>query len=234
MILAAGLGTRLRPLTNRLPKALVPVAGVPMLEILLQRMELAGFTQVAVNAHHVASQVKDFLVQFRQRTTLQLYYSYEPIILNTGGGIKKMLDFFADETPILVHNVDILTALDYGELVRHHIATGAQATLVIHRHATDRPLTFDSNNQFLGRAHRPMKSQGSDFSFCGIQVIQPSLFRTVKENIFYSIDLYVKAAASGEIIKGYDISGQYWRDIGTLDDLEMAARDIKQDFFQLP
>lgn len=233
MILAAGLGTRLRPLTNKLPKALLPVAGTPMLEILLRKMERAGYTQVAVNAHHFASQLENFLEHFQPSTSMQIYYSYEATILDTGGGIKKMLEFYLDETPILVHNVDVVTAMDYRALYQFHRDAGIRATLVVNKRKTARPLAFDVNNQLLGKATPSAEKNGLKFGFCGIQVIQPSLFRTIAHDIFYSIDVFVDAARAGSVIKGYDISGFYWRDIGTLEDLERIERDIKEGIFKL-
>ncbi|MBN1465213.1 nucleotidyltransferase family protein [candidate division KSB1 bacterium] len=232
MVLAAGLGTRLLPITTSLPKALVPVAGTPLLGIILHRLKAHGFTHVAVNAHHHAKQVKHFLQHFAEQNDVTLYLSQEPVLLDTGGGIRKMLDFFDKDAPILVHNVDVLTTLHYAHLMRAHIDSRAAATLVINRRQTDRPLSFSSQGDFLGRLTNFQENEVL-FGFCGIQVIQPFLFRRIDADRFYSIDAYEKAAQAGFLIRGYDITTCYWRDVGTPGDLQAAEKDIQQERFTL-
>jgi NDP-sugar pyrophosphorylase family protein len=230
MILAAGLGTRLRPLTDKIPKALVPIGDTPILGIVLEKLLRSGFTHIAVNAHHHSEQVRDYLAAYKTDKNIYLDYSYEPTILDTGGGIKRMLAFFRDaETPILVHNVDILSALNFRDLMRHHVKARAAATLVVNKRQTDRPLSFTDKMEFLGRSRGDLKKGDTkDFGFCGVQVIQPALFRDIDKDKFYSIDVYVNAAKEQEKIIAYDISGIYWRDIGTTDDLDLAEMDYRQ------
>ncbi|MBN1559902.1 nucleotidyltransferase family protein [candidate division KSB1 bacterium] len=231
MILAAGLGTRLRPITENVPKALAPLCGRPLLEIVLTKLQHQGFTHVAVNAHAHAEQMQDFLRDYAAQSNMHLTLSPEPVLLDTGGGIKKMLDCFSDQAPILVHNVDVLTNLPYAQLMQAHAESGAAATLVINRRRTSRALAFTSQGDFIGRRH-DLKNAAL-FGFCGIQVIQPFLFRRIDADRFYSIDAYEKAAQQGFVIRGYDITGDYWRDVGTPANLQAAEREIQQKLFFL-
>ncbi len=234
IILAAGFGTRLHPVTEKIPKALVPVVNVPLLEIQLRRLELFGFTHVALNTHHLSDQILDFVHTFHNNTLMTINCSIESKILNTGGGIKKMLSFFPHDQPILVLNVDILSSLDYKELLNYHTHSNAKATLVVNNKKTDRPLAFSKENRFLGRVgeideHKLFQS----VNFCGIQVIQPQLFATIENEKFYSIDVFIKSAQRGDKIISYDISDRYWRDLGTVHDLEMAKQDIEAGLFKI-
>ena len=231
MILAAGFGARLRLLTDKIPKALVPIGGEPILGIVLNKLIRCGFTHIAVNAHHHADQVRDFLADFTTEKNVHLFYSYEPVILDTGGGIKKMLTFFTDsKAPILVHNVDILSDINFRDLMHYHARARAAATLVVNKRQTDRPLSFTDQLEFIGRSRKDVKSGDTrEYGFCGIQVIQPTLFRDIKRDRFYSIDVYVNAAREKEKIIAYDFSDCYWRDIGTIDDLALAERDFRKE-----
>ncbi len=233
MILAAGFGSRLRPLTDTMPKALVPLGQKTILEHQIKRLEKFGFTEVAVNAHHFADQVKNVLDSIKSSTHLGIHYSFEPEILNTGGGIKKMLEFFPDNHPVLIQNVDILCAMNYQSLFEYHRQAEAEATLVINKNQTDRPLAFSDESDLLGRAQGSPQDILNHFCFCGIQVIQPDLFRTIKDDKFYSIDVYCKAAQTTAKIKGYDITGTYWRDIGTENDLKAAEHDLQFGTFEI-
>lgn len=232
MVLAAGFGTRMRPLTDRLPKALLPIHGKPLLQLILNQLRSRGFDKIVVNAHHHAEQIKAFIEQFPHRREFELYFSYEPMILDTGGGIKKMLSFFPGDNPILVHNVDILSACDLKQIMAHHLSQQADATMVLHSNPTDRSLAFDTNLRLLGRSDTVQNRDCQHFGFCGIQVVQPHLFHAEKEPRFYSIDLYIRAAQHNQKIIGYPITGVYWRDIGRPEDVHAAEEDILSGRFQ--
>jgi len=224
MILAAGFGTRLRPLTDSLPKALVPVAGKPLLQHQLEYLQHAGFDHIAVNAHYLADQVKTFL----DSSHAHIDYSFEKTILNTGGGIKKMLHFFPANEPILVINVDILCAMNLPGLMQHHLKYKADATLVINKRTTSRPLLFDEQMHFIGRGTNQSHEACMSYGFCGIQVIQPELFSSRLEDIFYSIDVYIDAARQGKKIIGFELdTGTYWKDVGKMQDILQAEKDLK-------
>ncbi len=233
MILAAGFGTRMQALSQNTPKALIHVDGRPLLHIALRQLEQAGFDEIAVNAHHHAGQIRQFLENYGKKSTARIHYSFENRILNTGGGIKRMLGFFRKDEPILVQNVDILCNIDYSDLFARHIEQNADATLVINKRETDRPLCFGMGMDFRGRGKRGCPRDGRNYGFCGVQVIMPSLFREINEDAFYSIDVYIDAVRQGKRIMGYDIGERYWRDIGRPEDVEQARRDIKSGLLQL-
>ncbi|MDZ7370365.1 MAG: nucleotidyltransferase family protein [candidate division KSB1 bacterium] len=227
MILAAGYGRRLAPLTNTIPKALVSIGGRPLLEIVLRRLETEGFTEIAVNLHHLADQVREFLETYRRTTKASIYLSYEPELLDTGGGIKKMLDYLPGDDPILVHNVDVLSDCPLDQVMEHFKSLpSCDALLVALDQLTDRPLCFDQNMNFRGRGDHLPTEACRHYAFTGIQVIRPDLFRIYPEKKFYSIDLYLWAAALGRTIKGLLFPGTWWRDLGTLSDLAAAERDL--------
>ena len=136
MIFAAGLGSRLKPLTDNMPKALVPVAGKPMLEHVILKLKAAGFDQIVINIHHLGQQIIDFL-QANNNFGVQIYLSDErDYLLDTGGGIKKATRFLMGDEPFLVHNVDILSNVDLRQFYRHHAEGKALATLLVSQRKT--------------------------------------------------------------------------------------------------
>ncbi|MDZ7315612.1 MAG: nucleotidyltransferase family protein [candidate division KSB1 bacterium] len=227
MILAAGYGKRLAPLTNSIPKALVPIGGRPLLEIVLRRLESQGFTEIVVNLHYLADQVREFLDAYRPTAKASIYLSYEAELLDTGGGIKKMLDYLPGDDPVLVHNVDVLSDCPLDQVMQQfNSLPSCDALLVALDQLTDRPLCFDENMNFRGRGDHAPNGACRHYAFTGIQVIRPFLFREYPEVKFYSIDLYLWAAASGRTIKGLLFPGTWWRDLGTFADLAAAERDM--------
>jgi len=155
MILAAGLGTRLRPLTEDRPKALVTVAGRTMLEIALHRLRSFGVHEVIVNTHHHAAMIADYL-QANRNFGMSIQISHEPVLLDTGGGLKNAAPFFLDSSasldePFILHNVDVLSTIDLERMVRFHIERQALATLAVQDRATSRQLLFNQQGQLCGR-----------------------------------------------------------------------------------
>ncbi len=240
IILAAGLGTRLMPLTETRPKALLKLAGLPLLEILINKLLHSGFTEIAVNTHHHAGQVSLFLNQYMNNNKLKLYISHEEKLLDTGGGIKKMLRFFGQKEAVLVHNVDIISNVDLKSLFAYHIKSGADTTMAIQSRKSGRPLLFDEQLHLCGRVHpqtgdynlviKPT-SQVSQYAFCGIQVIDPAIFINYPDDRFYSIDVYLKNTARGKSIRGMILNDVYWNDIGTVDKLKTAEQDILNEYY---
>ena len=223
MVLAAGLGTRLRPLTNDRPKALVQVAGRTLLEITLARLRSFGVTDVIVNVHHFAEQV----VAFRESVNnlgLRIAISVEEQLLDTGGGLKKAAHFFLEgpPEPFLVHNVDVISTIDLGRMVQDHRNAGALATLAVQQRSTSRRLLFDDRGELCGRqtgdqpaemARPAQHTRPSAFS--GIHVISPRLLRMLsEEGAFPIIDAYLRLAAQGEHIRAFEADGARWRDLG--------------------
>ena len=234
MVFAAGLGTRLRPLTDDRPKALVTIAGRTLLDITLARLRSFGVREVIVNVHHFADQVVAYLAA-NQNFGMRIEVSREEVLLDTGGGLKKAAWFFleagsgADE-PFLIHNVDVLSTIDLARMAQFHAQHNALATLAVAERVTSRPLLFDAKGQLLGRgaANEAGDTSLETLAFGGIHVVSPRIFAKLEEEgAFPIIDAYVRLAARGETILGFRADGAYWRDLGRPDDLIAAERDIE-------
>lgn len=236
MILAAGLGTRLRPLTNDRPKALVEINGRSLLEITLARLRRFGIREVIVNVHHFA----DLMVEYLDGHDfgMKIEISREEELLDTGGGLKKAAHFFlekASDEPFIVHNVDVLSSIDLARMVQFHRDTGALATLAVQQRPTSRPLLFDDRLQLCGRASESSGAEmaGSAFNcralaFCGIHVIAPHIFPLMTEEGGFSIiDVYLRLAMQGQKISGFDSDQYYWRDVGKPESVRQAADDFR-------
>jgi NDP-sugar pyrophosphorylase family protein len=232
MVLAAGLGTRLRPLTNDRPKALVEVGSRTMLEITLERLRASGVNEVIINTHHFAEMMFDYL-NSRNNFGIRIEISREEVLLDTGGGLKKAAWFFLEgssDEPFILHNVDVISNIDLARMVRFHQDQGALATLAVQARPTSRPLLFDENGLFRGRASRGDSSNGlgmQALAFSGIHVISPRIFERISEqDVFSIIDTYVRLTAEGERIIAFRADEYYWRDLGRPESVEQAARDL--------
>jgi NDP-sugar pyrophosphorylase family protein len=241
MVLAAGLGTRLRPLTNDRPKALVEVAGRTMLQITLERLRAFDIRDVIINAHHFADQIAAYL-KANRNFGMRLEISREDVLLDTGGGLKKAAYFFLDDPgsasePFILHNVDVISSIDLRRMLATHRERAALATLAVQKRETSRYLLFDERMQLCGRrAGRDGKDQwvvsskaGEALAFCGIHVISPRIFSLMTEQgIFSIIDVYLRLAAAGETIMAFRADEYYWRDLGKSAQIQQAAADLKQ------
>ncbi|MDR3747975.1 MAG: nucleotidyltransferase family protein [Acidobacteriota bacterium] len=240
MILAAGLGTRLRPLTDNRPKALVEIAGRTMLEITLSRLRESGVSEVIVNIHHFADMVVDYL-KAHDNFGMRIEVSREKLLLDTGGGLKKSAWFFQEdgeltEQPFVLHNVDVLSTVDLQRMVELHTRSGALATLAVQNRQTSRYLLFDEHLQLWGQrsAHggeseivRPSERPQA-LAFSGIHVISPRIFDLMTEDRAFSIvDCYLRLAAAGKKIVGCNVDGAYWTDLGTPENVARASDYLK-------
>jgi len=239
MILAAGLGTRLRPLTDDRPKALVEVAGRTLLEIALARLRSFGVREVIVNTHHYGDMIADYL-EAHDNFGLHIEVSREEALLDTGGGLKKAAHFFLDsngslQEPLILHNVDVLSTIDLGHMMRFHAEHGALATLAVQDRETSRYLLFDEHGQLCGRrAGRKGKHElvrpsleVQALAFSGIHVISPQLFAKMgEEGAFSIITTYLRLATEGERIIGFRADECYWRDLGRPENVTQAALDL--------
>lgn len=213
MIFAAGLGTRLKPLTDHMPKALVPVAGRPMLEHVILKLKAAGFNELVINIHHFGEQILDFL-RANQNFGLTIHISDErDCLLDTGGGIRKAEPFFRGNEPFLVHNVDILSDTDLKALYEYHRQSGNDATLLASRRKTVRYLLFDDEKRLCGWINKDTlqtKPEGfaynpehhREYAFSGIHVISPSLFHYMDERWtgkFSIMDFYLQTCHEARI-----------------------------------
>lgn len=236
MIFAAGLGTRLKPLTDHMPKALVPVNGRPMLEHVILKLKQSGFNELVINIHHFGEQIIDFL-EANQNFGLTIHISDErEQLLDTGGGIKKAAPFFQGNEPFLIHNVDILSDTDLKALYEYHLHSGNDATLLASKRTTARYLLFDKQAYLRGWVNKDTgqtKPEGfeydatkyQEYAFSGIHVISPSLFRYMDEQWkgkFPIMDFYLQTCGEARI-GGCLTEEIHLIDIGKPETLEKAA-----------
>ena len=236
MVLAAGLGTRLRPLTNDQPKALVRVGARTLLEITLKRLREFGVRDVIINVHHFADMVAEYL-KGNGNFGMHVEISREETLLDTGGGLKKAGWFFAgDSEPFILHNVDVISTIDLGEMLRFHNDRQGLATLAVKDRPTSRYLIFDDDMHLCGRRLvREQKldmvrsaSQSHELAFAGIHIISPRfLSMMTEEGTFSIITSYLELAGRGERILGFRADAYIWRDLGTLESLKKAAAELE-------
>ena len=243
MILAAGLGTRLKPLTDTMPKALVPVAGTPLLDINIRRLQQQGYDRFVVNVHHFAQQIRDY-VALQDYAPQVLFSDETEQLLETGGGMKKAQQLFRDDEPILTHNVDILDNVDYEWVRRQHLPD-EDAVLLVSRRKTQRYLLFDNAMHLMGWTNvatgeikspyeyvrRTGLSQHGEalnmFAFSGIHSFSPRLFPLMDRfpDRFSIIDFDLSVCHRSHIV-GLVKDDLRLLDVGKLDTLEQAERFV--------
>jgi NDP-sugar pyrophosphorylase family protein len=244
MVLAAGLGTRLRPLTNDRPKALVEVGGRSLLEITLARLRDFGINDVIINVHHYADMVIDH-VKAAGNFGMHIEFSREDVLLDTGGGLKKAARFLSEsadandeEEPFILHNVDVISTIDLGRLVESHKKNNALATLAVQERKTSRYLLFDEYAQLCGRRFVKeekteivgLSQHMTELAFTGVHVISPRIFPLLtEEGIFSIIPAYLRLAAQGEKILAFRADEYYWRDLGKPENIRQAEQDMKDN-----
>jgi NDP-sugar pyrophosphorylase family protein len=245
MVLAAGLGTRLQPLTNDRPKALVEVAGHTLLELTLARLKSYGIVEVIINTHHLADKVAHYLSE-HDNFGMRIEISREELLLDTGGGLKRAAHFFtgneARNEPFLLHNVDVLSDIDFASMLRHHRDTGALATLAVQDRPTSRYLLFDEAGRLCGRRSgldgpieqvreaRELRPR----AFSGIHIISPRIFDLMSElGVFSIIPVYLRLATAGESIISFPSDRFYWRDLGRLEQIAAAFNDLESGHYKL-
>jgi NDP-sugar pyrophosphorylase family protein len=236
MIFAAGLGTRLKPYTETMPKALVQVAGMPMIEILIKHLILNGITDIIVNVHHFADQVIGFLNQNNSFGANITISNESGLLLDTGGGLKNASWFFNDNQPFLVQNVDVVCDINYPDFLETHCKNKALATLAVSSRETSRRFLFDSSMQLCGwensknneqRMARPQSENLTRFAFSGIHILDPAIFTMMPQiGKFSIIDSYLEIAATKKIV-GFVHDPDYWIDMGKPDELLKAEKLLK-------
>ena len=243
VILAAGLGTRLRPLTDDRPKALVEVAGASILQHLIYKMKSVGFTHIVVNVHYMGEQIIEFLKR-NDSFGIRIDVSDErDLLLDTGGGIARALRFFDDDKPVLVHNVDVVSDINLGEI--YSLAEGSDTLLLVQNRNSSRMLYFDDNMSLKGWMNLKSgekKSPFLDFSpekyapyaFSGIHVINSAMARKMKdvEGAFPLIPFYLENADSMNIRATLFPEKGRWVDAGTPEALERATEILKNINFK--
>lgn len=234
MILAAGRGTRLRPLTNHCPKALVEIAGRTLLQIALEKLGSVGISEVIINAHHFADAIVEYL-QKNHNFGLRIEISREEELLDTGGGLKKVSWFFAgDSEPFLLHNVDVISTIDLRRMVQFHQEHQPLATIAVQARNTARSLLFDQQGQLRARQQGEVPAGMLALAFSGVHVISPRLFGMItEEGAFSIIDSYCRLAAQGERLLAFRADDYYWQDLGKPENLLQAEKDIQNGKVQL-
>jgi NDP-sugar pyrophosphorylase family protein len=242
MILAAGLGTRLRPLTENRPKALVEIAGRTLLEITLARLRSFGIRDAIINVHHFAGMILDYL-ESHKNFGMNIVVSCEDVLLDTGGGLKQAGYFFLEhsagrEEPLLLHNVDVISTIDLRSMVQFHTEHQPLATLAVQDRKTSRYLLFQEASELCGRRFgqdstselvRPSQ-RVQPLAFCGIHVISPRFLTMMsEEGAFSIITSYLRLAGAGEKILGFRTDEYYWRDLGTPENVAQATEDLQQN-----
>ncbi|HRZ42338.1 MAG TPA: sugar phosphate nucleotidyltransferase [Bacteroidales bacterium] len=229
LILAAGLGTRLMPYTEKIPKALVPVAGKPMILHLLERLACKGIHEFVVNLHHHADVLQQYLEQLTVPGISIAFSDERDALLDTGGALKRAAAHFDDGQPFLVHNVDVWSGTDPFAMLQYHQQTGAIATLAVRNRETKRKLLFDAGGKLAGRItadgkHEWVKNPSdkcTPVAFSGIQIVSPAIFRHFPSSSrFGLVEFYLRAAAAGDPVVPYLHDEDLWADLGTIEKIK--------------
>lgn len=233
MILCAGLGTRLKPITDTIPKALVKVGNAELLEICIKNLKSQGISEILINVHHFANQIKNFLEE-NNNYSVNISISDETgKLLDTGGGLKNAAWFFDDGEPFLLHNVDVISSLNLKTLYDFHINSKALATLAVRERESSRYLLFNSENILCGwknvRTNEIVSFANieslKEFAFSGIHIIDPKIFSIMPdEDIFSIIDLYLEVMKSNNIF-GYVDANSFWIDAGNPESLRLSEEN---------
>ena len=232
MILAAGLGTRLKPLTDETPKALIEISGRTLLEIAIRNLIEYGFNKIVINVHHHADKVKNFLES--NTFAADIFISDESdLLLDTGGGIKNALQYF-DNLPVLIHNVDIISNLDLNEFYNYHLSDDSLSSLVVSKRISSRYLLFNDENILCGwedvkKNEKIIVRENKNYeqlAFNGIHIINPELIKKFPEEKVFSVIKAYLLLAQREDILAYICNDIKWMDVGKLDSLKRAEEMI--------
>lgn len=235
MILAAGLGTRLKPLTDDRPKALVEIGGITLLEHTIAKLIDSGFDEIVINVHHFSEMLTSFISS--KDFGVKIHISDESDkLMDTGGGIVKAMQFLDGDEPFLVHNVDIITDIDLNLLYSSHRQSVALSTLAVGKRESSRVFLFDSNmnlsgwqNNLTGKKIIPDSTRQplTEYAFSGIHVISPSFFNLItSKGPFSIVDAYLSLCCRNSI-KGYDVSNNFVLDVGKPQSIAFAEEYLK-------
>lgn len=234
MIFSAGLGTRLRPLTNDRPKALVEVCGKTLLKHCIEMLIDNGATRIVINVHHFADLMKEYISKLQYGIDIQISDESD-LLLDTGGGLKKATRLFSGDSPIVIANVDILTNINLKAMMQRHLSANADATLAIRQRNSSRYLLFDSALQLKGwqntKTGESIYVDTTDglaqYAFSGIHIMSPSLFdKFPADDVFPIIPHYLNLARTHKI-QGYTHQDDYWFDCGSVEKIAEAEAFLK-------
>ena len=232
-ILAAGLGTRLKPLTDHRPKALVEVNGVTLLELAINKLQQSGVHRIVVNVHHFGQQVIDFL-DSRTWEAEVVVSDERQLLMDTGGALKQAAPLFSGTEPIVVHNVDILSNLNLTAVLESHRAQKALATLCVSRRTTGRQLLFTPEGKLCGWRNRQMGDElwtdvphpdATELAFSGISIVEPQLLDLLPpaNHPYPVIPCYLEIAKT-HIINAFEHPAEHWLDVGKPETLAQAEQ----------
>jgi NDP-sugar pyrophosphorylase family protein len=237
LLLAAGYGTRLRPLTDHTPKPLIDVGGTPVLERVARRLVDAGADRLIVNVNHLADRIEAFVAERGGLGAETLISREEPEPLETGGALRAAAALFRGDAPFFVHNADVLSDIPLRALYEAHRAADPLATLAVMERPSARQLLFDDDG-LLGRVDdgrgvdlrvRAPRGDVRRRAFAGVHVVSPRIFALLTERGAFSIlEPYLRLAEAGERILPFSVDGCRWLDIGKPEQLEEARRTFAE------
>ncbi len=226
MILAAGYGTRLKPFTDTLPKALVQFKGKPMIENVIAKLEFAGIKNIIINTHHHHEKMLEYFECRKSSSNIHLIYEKE--ILGTGGAIKNAEKYLSASTDFIIYNTDVDCDIDLDALEDFHLQNKAIVTLIVQNRKTSRYLLTDQDGLLVGRTENGVNKFYSNIenrtvgkkAFCGMHILNISIFDYISQGINIDIiPIYIAMLKQGLAINTFDISGKYWKDIGIPENL---------------
>ncbi|MFH1610397.1 MAG: sugar phosphate nucleotidyltransferase [Patescibacteria group bacterium] len=235
LILAAGFGTRLQPITNKIPKALVEIKGKTFLERAILYLQRNHIEEILINTHHFAEQIQNFLKN--KKFGIPVRTIFESEILDTGGAIKNTKYFLQNSDPFVVYNVDVITDLNLKPAIDFHKKNNNLATLLVKERPTQRPFIVDANNLIVG--HKNLKLNETrmikkdfqkslhDVGFLGIHILSPNIFNLMpQENVFGATPFYLDLIEKGQDINIFDCGDCFWEDVGSL---EKIIQEVEKD-----
>jgi NDP-sugar pyrophosphorylase family protein len=236
MILAAGLGTRLQPLTDSIPKALLKLNEKPLIYHVIQKLKYSDVNKLIINVHHHADQIINY-IKDHNYFNMTIEISNEQDLLDTGGGLKKASYFFDDGRPFILHNVDVISSINLKHMVEYHIDKDNMVTLAVKQRKTSRYLLFDAKDQLIGwqsiadsdtRICRAYDGDLNELSFLGIHIISPEIFKSFPEKpVFSIIDAYLNMCAENMAIGAFHCNEEDWFDLGRQQNF-LAAENYMQ------
>jgi N-acetyl-alpha-D-muramate 1-phosphate uridylyltransferase len=216
MILAAGFGTRLKPLTDNLPKALVPFGNEPMVNYQIKKLKELGFSEIVINAHHFAGQIIDYFN--KNSFGIKINVIEEEVILGTGGGILNAQKYFEKEEFFLAINVDVFTDFDFSKIIIFHKSRTPLASVAVQKRKTKRYLEFDNDMKLLRRQNENSQKEYL-YAFNGIHIISNKIFTDRKIEYLDIFDLYFEMLSNGKEVFGFDVEDSEFRDLGKIEAL---------------
>ena len=240
MILAAGLGMRLRPLTDNIPKALIKIGTTPLLEFVIKKLCHYGFTDIIINVHHYPDMIISFLEENNNFGANISISDERDMLLDTGGSLKKAASFFSGNDPFLLYNCDIVTDLNLQNLLSYHLKHNAMCTLAVRDRESSRYFIFDKDNSLCGwwnkttgekKSVRWSDSEFSAKAFSGIQMINPTALNLFPDKKVFSLVEFYLLLAQNHKIEGHDHTETKWADVGKSETLKQMQSICIEDYY---